>query len=142
MNRIDGAVGVIRTAKGNLAIAIVWCDRPTTMGAWILKPNPWKAVVKYENPKVDGNSDYQIVDITSPEPQWQISSGSAKLDPNVDYMAEAWPGDGKEGIFGQVGFTLNDVQNLKPDQVWLGVPGSAVTWNYFLEFAKKDVCPF
>ncbi|WP_157570769.1 hypothetical protein [Microtetraspora malaysiensis] len=140
VNNIEGAVGVTRAPNGHLALAVVWCDRPSTMGAWILKQNPWKAVVEYKNPEVDSVSDFQILDIDSPEAPWQLSSGLAKLYPDVDYTAEAWPGDGKNGIFGQVGFRLKDVEKLKTGQVWLGTPGHVVTWNYFLEYAEKDAC--
>jgi hypothetical protein len=140
VNNTDGAVGIVMADNGRLAIAVAWCEKPSSMGGWIYQENPAKAVVEYVNPKVGGWAEYEIVDMTSPPAPWRITSGLARLDPGVDYVAEAWPGDGKQGIFGRVGFKLEDVENLKPQQVLLGIPGDVVTWDYFREYTKNDVC--
>ncbi|GAB1823988.1 hypothetical protein [Herbidospora sp. RD11066] len=142
VNSIEGSIGITRTDDGGLAIAVAWCDRPARMGAAILQPDPWKTIVVYANPKVGSGAEYEIIDMNSPAHPWQIEKGSAHLEPGIRYHVEAWPDDGKEGIFGQVEFTPEDVENLKPRQVLKGIPGSVVSWDEFREDAKSVTCAF
>ncbi|GAA0402212.1 hypothetical protein GCM10009530_62660 [Microbispora corallina] len=137
VNGFSGEIGV--SGDGKTATGVIWwCDRPDVIHVDIgrYESKGWRSMVTFSSTAISG--EMAELPIVRDRPGWKVDSGDPKaLEGGNTYVISAWPGDGKNGSFGQTEFTVPQAMNLNRDQVKFGIPGSVISRTKFLTWHRS-----